>query len=60
MFNAVDRLRSLGRPSPGEPRLLVDERRERSAALMVAAAARDMDEDRGEGVSCRGGAKVRG
>ena len=57
----LDRRRSPARPSRGESRLLVEERREISAALIVAAAARDMDEERGEGVSCRfGGANVRG
>jgi hypothetical protein len=55
-----DRLRSFALPNLGEPRLSVEDRRERSAAFMVAAAARDMEEERGEGVSCRGGANARG
>jgi hypothetical protein len=43
------------RPILGEPRvLLVDEfRRDISAAFIVAAAAREIDDDRGEGVSLR-------
>jgi hypothetical protein len=42
-------------PIRGEPRvLLVDEfRREISAAFIVAAAAREIEEERGEGVSRR-------
>lgn len=45
-----DRLRSLALPKRGEPRVLMEELRDRSAAFIVAAAARDMEEDRGEGV----------
>jgi hypothetical protein len=59
LMATLDLLRSLALPSRGEPRLLVEECRERSAAFIVAAAANDMEDDRGEGVSC-GGAKALG
>lgn len=54
LMATLDRRRS-PRPIRGEPRvLLADEfRRDMSAAFMVAAAARDMEEERGEGVSRR-------
>lgn len=57
MFMATwERRRSAARPRWGEelPRLLAEERRERSAAFMLAAAAREVDDARGEGVSRRG------
>ena len=51
-----DRRRSLGtRPSRGDPLLLVEERLDSLAAFVTAAAARDIEEFRGEGVSGRVG-----
>ncbi|EER39352.1 predicted protein [Histoplasma capsulatum H143] len=45
----VDRRRSCTLVACGEPRLaLTEERLERSVAFMVAAAARDVEEERGE------------
>ena len=46
------------RPSRGEPRLLKEDRRDPFAALVSAAVAKDMEEGRGEGVSCRPGGDV--
>jgi hypothetical protein len=51
----VDVRRELALPVRGEPRLFpaAELRRLMSAAFMVAAAARETEEDRGEGVSRR-------
>jgi len=53
LIATCDRLRSDEiRPRRGELRLLMDGRLDRSAALMLAAAARDTEDARGDGVCC--------
>jgi hypothetical protein len=42
-------------PSRGEPRLLADDLREMSAAFILAAAAREVEARRGDGLSCLSG-----
>ncbi len=46
------------RPSRGEPRLLMEDLLDSLAALVMAAVAREIDEVRGEGVSCLLGGDV--
>ena len=57
MFMATcDLLRSPALPRRGEPvpLLLAEERRDKSAAFIVAAAASEVEDARGDGVSWRG------